>query len=141
MRVEFVMSGFVDLDPGFRLRVGRRDYVVLQFSAERFDDAGKLYHRYDVEIGAPEHYQHCDEEILAIDLDSDRRVMSWRTSGVGLFDVESMRGTAHVHDLSEFESQVRGWVQDYVSPLLQPDRAARIRAEVEAMDWPEVIGE
>jgi hypothetical protein len=44
-----------------------------------------------------------------------------------------------VRDLSEFAPQVSRWVQEYVQPLLETDRATRIRAEVEAMDWPEVI--
>lgn len=48
---------------------------------------------------------------------------------------------ADVPDLSEFAPQVDRWVQGYVKPLLESHRADRIRAEVEAMDWPEVIGE
>jgi len=136
MHVQFVMRGFVDLDPGFRLRAGRRDYVVLQFSIEKFDDAGSVYHKYEVEIGPPEHYQHCDEGILAIDLDSDKRVMSWRTSGHELFDVETMRGTATESPFAELH---RLFAEMGVGDRV--DRASLIRAEVEAMEWPEVIGE
>ena len=71
---------------------------------------------------------------LKIDLDADKRVMNWRTSGVAPFDVESMRGTATE---SPFAELARWFSEARITNKI--DRSAFIRAEVEAMDWPQVF--
>ena len=80
-------------------------------------------------------YTHCPE--CGVDLILLARM--WQFFQGQVEDGPSM--SPHHHDLSEFESEVRERSQFFDSNTAKELRLKSIRAEVEAMDWPEVIGE
>jgi hypothetical protein len=133
MQLQFIAVTFIDVEVGHRVVLQGRHLTVLTCSITKHDNPQCF--EYGLELGWPREWQHVDTGNVAVNIDVNSRIMSWRTSGFTPFDVETMRGTA---DITFARSVERDGQQFYAG---YEKHEARISAEVEAMDWPEVIGE
>jgi hypothetical protein len=134
MQLQFVAVTFIDVEVGNRVVLQGRHLTVLTCSIMKHDNPQCF--EYSLDLGWPREWQHVDTGNVAVNIDANSRIMSWRTSGFTPFDIETMRGTATESPLA----MLHRWIEE-TGAGDRVDRPSLIHVEVEAMDWPEVIGE
>lgn len=140
MRIEVVSARSLFFNLGDFVRLfSRREYVIVQFSREVFPEY-PAYVKWELHLDWPENHSYDEPDAVTHDFVGHQQIMSWRTFGI--LNDQPVRSEPKPVSFS-FDMELTPEVRAYYEHVFGPgtDREQLIRAEVEAMDWPEVIGD